>query len=376
MTTIALRAAVVMLALLTGHAAIAQTSTLTITHFGNGSGTVTSAPAGIHCGADCSEAFANGTVVSLTATPASGSTFVGWTGGCTGAGACSVTMNASITVTAVFALNQHTLTVVKSGLGTGTVTSSPAGINCGADCSEPFNHGNVISLTATPGSNSTFAGWSGGGCTGTGSCNVHITSATSVTATFNTTLPVLTVSLVGTGAGVVSSSPAGINCGSDCVQPYPVGTTVTLTPLPNFGSTFTGWSGACSGTAPCTLTVNATATAIANFTLTSAVLTVNHTGAGSGITTSSPSGINCPTTCSFLFPIGQVVSLAAVPSVGSFFDSFSGVDSAGANIASVTMNTHRTVNINYHCAADFNASGGISVQDIFDFLEAYFAGCP
>jgi uncharacterized protein YggE len=81
MLNLAIRAVALIVALMACRAASAQSSTLTITHFGNGSGTVTSSPAGINCGADCTEAFANGTMVSLTATPAGGSTFVGWTGG-------------------------------------------------------------------------------------------------------------------------------------------------------------------------------------------------------------------------------------------------------------------------------------------------------
>ncbi|MBI2535058.1 MAG: hypothetical protein HYW03_23000, partial [Deltaproteobacteria bacterium] len=76
------------------------------------------------------------------------------------------------------------LTVNKSGAGTGTVTGT--GINCGTDCSEPFANGTSVVLTAAAASGSTFAGWSGGGCTGTAStCTVTMSAATTVTATFN-----------------------------------------------------------------------------------------------------------------------------------------------------------------------------------------------
>jgi hypothetical protein len=53
------------------------------------------------------------------------------------------------------------LTVTKSGMGTGTVTSSPAGIDCGGDCSEGYPLGTNVTLTATPNADSTFAGWGG-----------------------------------------------------------------------------------------------------------------------------------------------------------------------------------------------------------------------
>ncbi len=162
------------------------TVTLSVTLTGSGSGTVTSNPAGIVCGADCTEGFASGTMVTLTATPAAGSVFAGWSGGgCSGTGACAVTMTANTTVTAAFELRTFTLTVVRVGTGNGTVTSNPAGINCGADCSEAYTSGMVVTLTATPAAGSVFAGWSGGGCSGTGACTVTMDASKAVTATFN-----------------------------------------------------------------------------------------------------------------------------------------------------------------------------------------------
>ena len=80
----------------------------------------------------------------------------------------------------------YTLTVTKSGTGSGTVTSSATGISCGATCSAAYNSGASVTLTATAASGSTFAGWSGGGCSGTGTCTVAMSAATGVTATFNT----------------------------------------------------------------------------------------------------------------------------------------------------------------------------------------------
>jgi len=88
------------------------------------------------------------------------------------------------------AIAQYTLSVGKAGTETGLVTSSPAGINCGVDCSEPYNFGSVVTLTATPDAGSTFAGWSGGGCSGTGTCQVTMNSVVSVTATF-TSAPIV-----------------------------------------------------------------------------------------------------------------------------------------------------------------------------------------
>ena len=75
------------------------------------------------------------------------------------------------------------LNVVSAGTGTGTVTSAPAGINCGATCSTSFATGSSVTLTASPTGGSVFFGWSGA-CTGTGTCTVTMNSVQSVTATF------------------------------------------------------------------------------------------------------------------------------------------------------------------------------------------------
>ena len=82
----------------------------------------------------------------------------------------------------------YALNVTRSGAGTGTVTSSPAGVNCGTTCAASYASGTAVTLTATPLSGSTFAGWSGA-CVGTGSCIVTMTAARNVTATF-TSVPV------------------------------------------------------------------------------------------------------------------------------------------------------------------------------------------
>ena len=228
--------------------------TLTVTP--TGMGTITSAPSGITCGADCTEVYNHGTAVTLTATPTSTSAFSGWSGACTGTGACTVTITGAVAVAATFTLNQYTLTVARAGTGTGTVTSSPAGITCGADCTELVNHGTAVTLTASAAVGSSFTGWSGGGCTGTGTCTVTLTAATTVTATFAVNSYTLTVARAGTGTGTVTSSPAGISCGADCTQVYNHGTVVTLTAAAAGGSTFAGWSGGgCAGTAPCTVTM-------------------------------------------------------------------------------------------------------------------------
>ncbi len=158
--------------------------TLTVAKSGTGTGSVTSSPAGVNCGATCVGSFATGASVTLTATAAAGSTFTGWSGGgCSGTGTCHVTLSADLAVTATFS-EKVTLSVSTAGKGSGTITSSPAGISCGSTCSASFASGTAVTLTAHAGSGSKFGGWSGGGCSGSGTCQVTLNAATSVTASF------------------------------------------------------------------------------------------------------------------------------------------------------------------------------------------------
>ena len=247
--------------------------TLTVTKAGSGAGSVTSSPAGISCGTDCTESYAQGTAVTLTARPGKGVAFGGWSGACTGTAlTCTVTMSAAKSVSATFGSggatppppSTYALQVTKGGSGSGTVVSSPAGISCGTDCTETYASGTQVTLTAQPGKGVAFGGWSGD-CTGTGlTCTVTMSAARSVTATFGSggsTPPQpssYTLTVTRDGSGSVVSSPAGISCGTDCTESYASGTQVTLTARAGKGTVFVGWSGACAGTAAtCVVTMNA-----------------------------------------------------------------------------------------------------------------------
>src|SRR4029077_3552256 len=124
---------------------------------------------------------------------------------------------------------RFTLSISRQGLGSGTVTSSPAGIDCGTACTATYDSGTVVTLTATPAANATFDGWTGGGCSGTGPCTLTLTAHTTVTASFSVRRLPLSISRQGLGSGTVTSSPAGIDCGTACTATYDSGTVVTLT---------------------------------------------------------------------------------------------------------------------------------------------------
>ena len=158
------------------------------------------------------------------------------------------------------------LAVVREGTGSGRVTSDPAGIDCGATCRATYADRTVVTLTSTAATGSTFAGWSGGGCSGTDACTVTVDAAKTVSATFTLSTYALTVTKSGTGAGTITSSPAGIDCGVTCSAAYDPGTTVTLSSMAASGSTFVGWSGdGCSGSGTCTVTMDAARNVSATF---------------------------------------------------------------------------------------------------------------
>jgi len=177
-------------------------------------------------------------------------------------------------------LGPYSLTVSNEGTGSGAVSSSPAGISCGYSCQASFDAGTAVTLTATPDASSVFTGWSSD-CSGTGSCQLTLDQARSVTATFALKTFNLTVSKAGSGSGQVGSSPAGISCGDSCQASFGAGTTVMLTATPDASSVFTAWSGECSGTGTCHVTIDQARSVTATFTVNApphATFTVTCTG--------------------------------------------------------------------------------------------------
>jgi len=232
-----------------------------------GSGTVTSNPTGISCGSTCTYNFSSGQSVTLSATPNAGYYFSSWSGACSGSETCTLTMDAAKSVTANFTAiptGSSILSVTKTGLG--SITSAPAGISCSGTCNAPFANGTTVTLTALPVTGYYFAGWSGA-CTGQGTCTLTMNSNQSATANFSQ-IPagnqLLTVTV--TGAGSVSTNPAGLNCSTTCSYPFPNGTAVSLIPSANTGQTFMGWTGGgCIGRSSCLITMDSNKSVTATF---------------------------------------------------------------------------------------------------------------
>ncbi len=243
--------------------------TLTVNKAGTGTGTVQCKVGAGSAGA-CAATYPSGTALTLIATPNGDSEFAGWSGsGCSGTGNCALTMSAAKSVTATFKLKpvavEYALAIEKIGTGSGTVTSSPAGIDCGSVCEEDFADETNVTLTATADAGSAFDHWTGSGCN-KGTCVVEMSRARTIKAVFDAVgQRTLTVTKAGTGTGTVTSAPKGIDCGSTCTADFDVGKKITLIAAEGEGSTFTGFSGACTGIAPCHVTMSEARSVTATF---------------------------------------------------------------------------------------------------------------
>jgi hypothetical protein len=343
--------------------------TLTITKSGTGTGTVISALSGINCGSTCSYQFTFGTNVILTATPDSGSVFGGWSGNVTGSSSTIiVTMDSNKSVTATFN-TLYSLTITKTGAGTGTVTSNPVGIDCGSTCSYQFASGTNVILIATPDSDSAFGGWSGDV---TGSCStiiITMDSNKSVTATFNI-LYSLTITKSGTGTGTVTSNPVGIDCGSTCSYRFASGTSVTLVATLGSSSVFDGWSGDATGnSSTVTVIMNSNKSVTAIFNILLYTLTIIKSGIGTGTVTSSPSGIDCGATCSYQFVDGTSVTLTATPDSGTIFGGWSGDATDTNSIVTITMNSDKSVTATFNIYGEAGYFAGGSDNSLQNYID-------
>lgn len=305
---------------------VTVTAAISLTFSGAGEGWVEDS-LGSACSTDCVLVYANPTV-TLTAYAPNDSTFTGWSGDCSGTGACVLTMNQVHHVTANYIETYYLLNVYRNW-GQGTVTSSPASIDCGSTCSADLDYGTTITLTATPDPGYTFLYWAGA-CASAGtspSCTVSMTAARNVQAYFGYTQVTLTVARPTDG----TVSGGNISCGYNatrCTATYDYGSVVTLTAYPrNVSKAFIAWGGDCSGSATCVLTMTSNKSVTATFGTATYTLTTHVAGSGSGTVTSSPAYLNCSSsdgTCSNAIPYFTYLTLDATPAAGSTFTGWGG----------------------------------------------------
>jgi streptogramin lyase len=217
----------------------------------------------------------------------------------------------------------ETLTITTSGSGTGTVSGSATCFKftaASSTCPDSFPYGTVVTLTAAPGTGSSFIGWLSPGDSNCvlGTCTIVMTGNESVTAYFETP-QTLTTTVDGNGQGYVSDVPAravprGGSIPSICSKPpdtdrtctkqYPFDAETGLRAVATEGSRFAGWTGACSGTGTCTVLMDAAQAVTATFTYDAGVH-VNAIEVTQGIQTTE---LPTRTTAA-----GYAVSYAGVP---------------------------------------------------------------
>ena len=308
---------------------------IAVTKSGARSGTVLSTPPGISCGSICDSDFPIGERVQLTALPDVGARFVQWSGDCTGSGACEVVVDKDIQINAEFDTQYVGLNVIKQGVGSGQITSSPAGIDCGTDCSERYPLNTGVILTATPDTDSEFAGWVSPECNHSlSTCRLTLTATTTVYANFDRFYPV-SVTLGGPGRGTVTSDLPGIDCGNDCDEPLLSGTTITLTATPEPGHEFVGWSGDCSGIGSCQMTIDGAKNVSASFEPILYPVGIAISGAGFGSISGAGGRFDCGhlgliSNCVSSIAAGTEIVLTASVAPGSTFRAWEGVCGTGS----------------------------------------------
>lgn len=328
-----------------------QPSQFALTVSVTGQGRVVSAPGGIDCGPTCTHSYSANTAVTLTATPTPGWTFAGWGGACSGLQTCQTTMNEPRAVTATFAPpgTLYTLAVATAGAD---VNSNLPGISCGTACVATYGAGVEVTLTPTAGP----VVW-GGACSGTGACVVPLARSRAVSASIaGARLTRAPTAVTVAGGGVVTSAPAGINCGATCGALFPVGTPFTLRATPDAGWLFAGWSISCHGIEPtCQLPARGAASVAATFVKAGTRYPIAVTKAGRGVVKSTPEGLRCPGRCSVSFTAGGTTTLEAVPTKGWKFVRWSGDCKGRKPLCALGMDGPKAVSATFARPSDLTA---------------------
>jgi PKD repeat protein len=316
----------------------------------------------------CASLHGVGTVVTLDTMVPEGHAFAGWSGACAGTGPCQVTMDQARQVTATFR-GPQTLSVTVTGIDSGVGFVTFAGNSCDnwpaatITCTYLQPVGQLVTLQATSaeGTDSVFVGWSGA-CAGTGPCQVTMDQARAVTATFRgpQRLTVTVVSLDGYEAArvQVTGGPdcqAAPNTTQTCHYLFPPGAPVTvgyLVPVPMTTWGFEGWTGDCTGTGGCGLTMDASRNVTATFRGPQVLtLTVSAADTGRGWVQVQQGGSplqTCsnlpgwPQPCVYPFGLGEVVTLTPVADTFAVFVGWSGA-CTGTGPCQVTLSQSQAV---------------------------------
>ncbi len=245
----------------------------------------------------------------------------------------------------------YTLDVHKAGPGSGYVSDMMLMIDCGDSCSGIYAEGDIVELTAEPDPGHTFAGWEGD-CLGSDpTCEIKMDMDKEVTATF-LLFYTMTVTALGPGSGVITSTPSGITCATGdgpCEKSFLADTPVTLTAVPSPTFTLAGWGGDCSGIGDCELRMDEDKHVSAQFKRRTALTMTGHTP--------DPSFVGRPVVVSYTVvsesgdPTGAVtVTVSGEPT------SCTGPAPTGSCTLTPTLPGGKTITATYGGDADFASS--------------------
>ena len=292
----------------------------TVTVSAVGAGAVTKSPD--------KPAYSAGESVMLTATPALGNLFTNWSGNASGTiNPLTVVVNSNLTIVGNFvAAPPRTLTVTVNGPG--GVTKSPD--------KATYLHGESVTLTAVPGANASFLGWSGALTGVTNPATLVMDGDKAVTATFAENIHTLTL----------SPGPNGSITASPNKPAYYQNEQVTLTAVPQAGYKFVAWGGDLTGTAnPDTLVMTQNSTVSATFVLDQAY-TVDVTVVGNGLVVKDPDKAE--------YNLGEQITLSALPLAGAEFVGWSGDLTGNQNPAVVTVNGDMDITATFAAAGVYS----------------------
>ncbi len=324
---------------------------LSISMAGTGSGTVFDSVY-TSCWNTCTSSYYTGTSVTLTATPLSGSTFTGWSDGCSGTGQCTVTMDGPKSVTATFVLNIYSIATPPPA--NGTISCDPATVTSGSSttCTITPNTGYHLVALTDNGADVTMA------MVDASYKLYYVSSNHTLSATF--AINTYTIAAAAGANGGIAPS-ATVNHGSSA--------TFAITPNANYHVADVLVDGVSVGAVASYTFQNVTAshTISAAFAIDTFTLSVRKAGTGSGIVTGVPGEINCGNACAAAYAVGTepLVTLAAIPTLGSTFTGWSGGGCTGTGACSLLMNSNRQIT-----ALFANPRGDVNEDDKVDLTDA------
>ncbi|WP_079701505.1 InlB B-repeat-containing protein [Daejeonella lutea] len=274
--------------------------------------------------------FANGSLVTVTATPISGFTFTNWTVNGTAVSTSAsyqFKMAGNISLVANFApvpIGQFAVNLSSSPAAGGTTTGAGS-----------YDTGSSVTATATANSGFTFVDWTENGV------RVSTSSSIQFFLTANRTFVANFRAIPASQFAVILSSNPAAGGTTDGEGAYSSGTSVTVTAAQNVGYTFANWTDKVSGTVLSTspnytFVLSANRTLVANFTLNTYSLVTN---AVNGTVSKTPDQTR--------YNHGSTVVLTATPSTGYVFSSWSGSASGSTNPLTVTMDQDKNITANF-----------------------------